>query len=59
MEFLKKVPILDDFSEETNDNKDYYSDDLDENILDEYIKDNTYNGKIRLLRRYYGITARK
>ena len=59
IEFLKKVPIIDDFSEEINDNKDYYSDDLDENILDEYIKDNTYNGKIRLLRRYYGITARK
>ncbi|MBQ3475622.1 MAG: methyltransferase domain-containing protein [Bacilli bacterium] len=59
IEFLKKVPIIDDFSEEIDDNKDYYSDDLDENILDEYIKDNTYNGKIRLLRRYYGITAKK
>ena len=59
IEFLKKVPIIDDFSEEIDDNKDYYSDNLDENILDEYIKDNTYNGKIRLLRRYYGITARK
>ena len=59
IEFLKKVPIIDDFSEEIDDNKDYYSDDLDENNLDEYIKDNTYNGKIRLLRRYYGITARK
>ena len=59
IEFLKKVPIIDDFSEEINDNKDYYSDDLDESILDKYIKDNTYNGKIRLLRRYYSITARK
>ena len=57
--FLKKVPIIDDFSEEFGDNKDYYLQDLDENILDHYIQNNKYNGKIRLLRRYYGITARK
>ncbi len=57
--FLKKVPIIDDFSEELGDGKDYYSKDLDEETLDRYIKENTYNGKIRLLRRYYGITARK
>ncbi len=58
-EFLKKVPIIDDFSEEFGDNKDYYSNGLDEKVLNEYIKNNTYNGKIRLLRRYYGISARK
>ncbi len=58
-EFLKKVPIIDDFSEETNNHKDYYSHELDEEIIDKYIQENTYNGKIRLLRRYYGITARK
>ena len=58
-EFLKKVPIIDDFSEELGDNKQYFSNDLDEGLLDKYIKENTYNGKIRLLRRYYGITARK
>ena len=58
-EFLKKVPIIDDFSEEFGDNKDYYSPGLDEEILDNYIQNNTYNGKIKLLRRYYGITARK
>jgi ubiquinone/menaquinone biosynthesis C-methylase UbiE len=57
--FLKKVPILDEFSEEENDTKDYYYSDLDEDLLDKYIESNTYNGKIRLLRRYYGITARK
>jgi ubiquinone/menaquinone biosynthesis C-methylase UbiE len=57
--FLKKVPIIDDFSEELGDNKQYYGTDLDEEILNNYIKENTYNGKIRLLRRYYGITARK
>jgi ubiquinone/menaquinone biosynthesis C-methylase UbiE len=54
-EFLKKVPIIDDFSEELENNKDG----LDENILNSYIQNNKYNGKIRLLRRYYGITARK
>ena len=58
-EFLKKVPIIDDFSEENGDVKDYYSHGLDESKLDKYIKENTYDKKIRLLRRYYGITARK
>lgn len=58
-EFLRKVPIIDDFSEEFGDNKDYYSPGLDDKILDEYIENNTYKGKIKLLRRYYGITARK
>ena len=58
-EFLKKVPIIDEFSEENGDNKDYYAKDLEDDLLDAYIKDNTYNGKIRMLRRYYGIIARK
>lgn len=58
-EFLKKVPIIDDFSEEFGDNKDCYSHGLDEELLNDYIQKNTYNRKIRLLRRYYGITARK
>lgn len=58
-EFLKKVPIIDDFSEEFGDNKDYYTDDLEEDLLDSYIEKNTYNGKIKLLRRYYGIIAKK
>jgi ubiquinone/menaquinone biosynthesis C-methylase UbiE len=58
-EFLKKVPIIDDFSEEENDNKEYYQKSIDDEKLSQYINDNTYNGKIRLLRRYYGITARK
>ena len=58
-EFLKKVPIIDDFSEEFGDNKDYYAPDIDDSLLDKYIEENTYDGKIRLLRRYYGITARK
>ncbi len=58
-EFLKKVPILDDFSEAEKDNKDYYKSCIDNELLDRYIKENTYDGKIKLLRRYYGITARK
>ena len=59
-EFLKKVPILDDFSEEeVHENKDYYKKGVDEELLDSYIKEHSYNGKIKLTRRYYGITARK
>lgn len=58
-DFLKKVPIIDDFSEEFGDNKDYYANDLNDELLNQYIEENTYDGKIRLLRRYYGITARK
>ena len=58
-EFLKKVPIIDDFSEELGDKKDYYTEELEEDLLESYIEKNTYDGKIKLLRRYYGITARK
>ena len=58
-EFLKKVPIIDDFSEESQDNKDYYAIDIGDDLLDSYIEKNTYHGKIRLLRRYYGIIAKK
>lgn len=57
--FLKKVPIVEDLSEELDDNKDYYSDGLDEGLLDKYIQKNSKNGKVKLLRRYYGITAKK
>ena len=57
IDFLKKVPILEDFSEENeNDNLGIS---FDEKLLDKYIKENTFNGKIRLLRRYYGIIAKK
>ena len=59
--FIKKVPILDDFSEQKENEKQInkYVEDIDEKLLDTYIKENTYDGKIRLLRRYYGITATK
>ena len=57
--FLLKVPIIDDFSEENLDVKDYYKEELEDDKLDLYIKRNTYPKGIRLLRRYYGIIARK
>ena len=40
--FLRKVPILDV---------------TDDGLIDRYIRSNTFGGRIRLIRRYYGITA--
>ena len=57
--FMLKVPILDEFSEEEGDGKDFYSPKLEKDKLHEYVVNNTYDKGIRLLRRYYGITARK
>jgi len=57
--FLRKVPILDEFSEEEGDFKDFYSPEIEDDKLDEYVSQNTYPEGIRLIRRYYGITARK
>ena len=57
--FLLKVPILDEFSEEDGDIKDFYAPELEKDKLHEYVAKNTYDKGIRLLRRYYGITARK
>lgn len=60
VKFLKKVPIIDDFSEENPDEYfHHYLNGLDEKLLEEYIRENTYDGRIRLLRRYYGIIAKK
>ena len=53
---LYKTPILKDFSEE---NKEIKDKEIDENLLDEYIKNNTKDKGILLIRRYYGITAKK
>lgn len=58
-DFLRKVPIIDDFSEEGNDTKDYYTKDLEEDLLNSYMEENTYDGRIRIIRRYYGIIAKK
>lgn len=57
--FLLKTPILEDFSEENDDNKDYYIKSIDNEKLDYYISRNTYQKEIRLIRRYYGIIAKK
>ena len=57
--FLSKVPILDEFSEEEGDFKDFYSPSIEDDKLDEYIKRNTTEKGICLYRRYYGISARK
>ncbi len=59
IEFLKKVPIIDDFSEELGDGKQYFANEFDEKLIDKYIGENTFNGRIRLLRRYYAIIAKK
>ena len=56
--FLKKVPILDDFSEEQENNY-IKKKEIDENLLDQYVEENTSEKGIRLVRRYYGITGRK
>ena len=58
--FLHKVPILDGFSDDDElKEKNTYIDEIEEEKLDEYINRNTYEKGIRLIRRYYGITARK
>ena len=55
---LLKTPILEDFSE-IDDNKNLGVSVIDETILDKYIKENTFEKGILLIRRYYGIVAVK
>lgn len=58
LKLLYKVPILLDCSEEDIDS--FNSNPvIDLDILDEYIKENTYEKGILLIRRYYGIIAKK
>ena len=59
IEFLKDVPILDDFSEETLEHIKHEFTKKDYELLDKYTRENTYGGKILLRRRYYGISAQK
>lgn len=54
---LLKTPILEDFSEINNDSLKKEHIDLDK--LEEYIRNNTNDKGILLIRRYYGIIARK
>ena len=55
---LLKTPILNDFSEE-HENNNLKEDNIDMQILNQYIENNTTNKGILLRRRYYGIIANK
>ncbi len=55
---LLKTPILFDFSE-TQNNEQLNMEQINLNILDKYIERNTKENGILLIRRYYGIIARK
>ena len=55
---LLKTPILCDFSE-IEKNEQLKREKINMNKLDEYIKTHSYEKGILLIRRYYGITARK
>ena len=54
---LLKVPILDDFSEETSNNHKKFA--IEKNIFEKYVAENTTTKGIKLIRRYYGIIAKK
>lgn len=54
---LKKTPILDDFSEEAN--HEYERKPIERGIFEQYVKENTTKNGIKLVRRYYGIIAKK
>ena len=58
MALLLKTPILDDFSE-VSDNEKLINAENYLNKIDKYIEDNTTDKGILLIRRYYGITAKK
>ena len=54
---LKKTPILDDFSE--NLNGEYERRIIDKDIFEQYVHENSTVKGIKLVRRYYGIIAKK
>lgn len=54
---LLKVPILDEFSEENL--YEHEKQPIDTNIFEKYVNDNSTEKGIKLIRRYYGIIARK
>ena len=58
MALLLKTPILNDFSEE-HENNNLIENNIDKQILNQYIENNTTNKGILLRRRYYGIIANK
>lgn len=54
---LVKTPILDDFSEEVY--KEYERKPIEKEIFEKYVNENTTERGIKLIRRYYGIIAKK
>ena len=54
---LSKVPILDDFSEIKNNA--YERVPIEKDLFEKYVSENTTEKGIKLIRRYYGISARK
>ena len=54
---LQKTPILDDFSEEVNQEHERRL--IERDLFEQYVKENTTSKGIKLVRRYYGIIAKK
>ena len=54
---LVKTPILNDVSGENSNNYEHLP--IEKELFDQYVSENTTEKGIRLIRRYYGITARK
>ncbi len=54
---LVRTPILDDFSEETY--REYERKTIETDIFEKYVNENTSDKGIKLIRRYYGIVAKK
>ena len=54
---LVKVPILDDMSEESF--REYERKPIDKDLFEHYVKENMTPKGIKLVRRYYGIIAKK
>lgn len=54
---LQKTPILDNFSEEVN--NEYERKPIERDLFEQYVKENSMSKGIKLVRRYYGIIAKK
>ena len=57
LKLLLKVPILIDYSEKSNILN--YNSKIDKSIFDLYVEQNSTSRGIKLIRRYYGIIAKK
>ena len=54
---LQKTPILDDFPEEAN--QEFERKPIERDLFEKYVKENSTSKGIKLIRRYYGIIAKK